>query len=306
MLRLARVLAAALVAGLPAAAGSTAAPEGPVPTILSKVGSPGLSIARAEIADGRLHLRGRTAVPGTKVAIAGTRFAQQSDNSGDFRFAVDHRTPDCRVTLRTRTGTLGLMVANCGPRGKAGPAGKAGAVGPRGATGPRGPEGPAGAAGATGPAGPPGPEGPRGPAGIAGLRGAEGQRGPAGVAGPPGPQGVRGVAGPPGPEGPRGPAGVSGALAERRSTTCTSGTDYVAQGSYRFCVAACTAAEVGLAGWVEWIERDTGQIAAGHSYSPHFDRTYVPAGRYIVEGSLTGAETARLSTRAVIFCTPRG
>ena len=151
--------------------------------VLAATGTSGLTLSTAAITQGRLVITGTAASPGTVVALEGTPFRATADAQRRFSFSLDYRTPDCRVTLRTSTGTLAVLIGQCGPgtvpRGawsgvaqyRAGDlalyggstyralranVGKAPALNAadwqlfaaRGATGPQGPAGPAGSAGA--------------------------------------------------------------------------------------------------------------------------------------------------------------
>lgn len=88
--------------------------------VAAETGSPRLVIDLATIAAGKLVITGRTAARNIPVAIKGTRFRTRSDARRRFRFSVDYRTPDCRITLTTNTGELELMIGECGPAGPPG------------------------------------------------------------------------------------------------------------------------------------------------------------------------------------------
>lgn len=192
------------------------------PVAAETVSGAGLTVGTAELAAGRLVIRGTTRTPGVQVRIAGTVFRARSAADRRFLFKVDHRPDNCRVSLTTSEGTLPLLLGNCGPKGgkgDRGPKGPTGATGPAGEAGPEGETGPQGPIGETGPAGPQGAAGDTGPKGDAGPKGDTGPEGPAGPkgeqgrdgdVGPKGAQGPAGIAGPAGPQGPQGPRGLQG------------------------------------------------------------------------------------------------
>jgi hypothetical protein len=163
----------------------------------------------ATITAGRLVIMGTTPAPRTVVRVEGTSYSVVSDATRAFRFDLVYRTPDCRLTLATAVGKLGILIGDCGPmafipRGawvsnrsyaandvvtEAGSSWRAlrpnlnrrpiaGAdwqlFASRGATGATGPAGPAGPAGAVGPQGAAGVDGVAGPAGPVGPKGDEG------------------------------------------------------------------------------------------------------------------------------------
>jgi hypothetical protein len=204
-----------------AATGTAAQPSA---AIVSQAGNPRIAVEAVALHGGRLVIRGTAASAGMLVRIGGTTLQVRADASKAFGFDVLRRPSDCRVTLQTDTGSLGLLIADCGP----------GTV-PRGAwaagvsygtndlasfngstyrarranRGKRPNANPAdwqifAAQGATGPRGPKGIAGPRGPQGVAGLTGPQGEQGPRGEPGPKGATGARGDAGPQGPDGPAG------------------------------------------------------------------------------------------------------
>ena len=221
----------------------------------------GLTIDLVAIAAGRLVITGSTAKRDMKVTIVGTDFSTRSAADKSFRFEVAYRTPDCWVTLSTKTGAVDLLVSDCGPQGvRVRGAWANGAQyaaddlvtfagsswvarrpnkGKRpdlnadhwltlAARGPRGKRGEAGLEGGTGPEG---PEGPRG------------RKGPRGNQGPEGPQGD------PGPPGPAGDGAFADVVASE--TLCTpAGGYYVAGGTY-YCIAHCGGDEVGLVGYLD-------------------------------------------------------
>jgi hypothetical protein len=129
-------------------------------------------ISTVELVGGRLVITGTAARASTMVRIKGTNLRAVAGADRRFRFSVNYRTPDCRITLSTKTGNLGLMIGNCGPQGQHGERGKTGAAGPQGAQG---------LAGLPGEQGPAGPQGAPGPQGDTGAQGPQGERGPAGV-----------------------------------------------------------------------------------------------------------------------------
>jgi hypothetical protein len=164
----------------------------------------GLDVTSAAISGGRLVIRGKILGSNRDIAIARTSFKTKATPRKDFLFIVDYLPTDCRVDLVTPTGTLPLVVADCGPTGAPGPKGDPGPQGPAGEPGSKGDVGAAGPQGPRGDAGAPGPQGPKGdagPAGPPGLKGDAGPRGNTGVAGPPGPQGPAGLQGPKGDRG---------------------------------------------------------------------------------------------------------
>ena len=196
--------------------------EGPVlqGVVTSTTGTPRVAIATAAIIAGKLVIVGRASSPGIVVGIEGTDFTDTANAEKLFSFNIDYRTPDCRVTLTTNTGSLELMIGMCGPQGERGPEGAQGIMGPTGPQGERGPPGEMGARGEVGVAGPQGPQGepgPRGEAGVAGPQGLQGPAGPAGETGTQGPQGPAGTEGPAGPPGPIGPEGPAAARTFARS-----------------------------------------------------------------------------------------
>jgi len=190
----------------------------------SVVGTPGLSVKTVALTGGKLVITGTAASAGTIVKIQNTAFRDTADAQKAFSFEVDHRSPDCRVTLETGTGSLTLLISDCGP-----------GVMPRGAWSSttrfmigdlafhsgstwralrnnlgRRPDFNLldwqlfAARGSVGPAG------VRGERGAAGAIGATGPSGPSGATGSQGPQGAAGDQGPPGPQGPTGPQGEKG------------------------------------------------------------------------------------------------
>jgi hypothetical protein len=196
----------------------------------SSVGTPGLTLKTVALEGGKLVISGTARSAGTVVKIRDTAFQARADAQRAFRFEVLHRTPDCRVTLETATGSLTATISACAPgvvargpwsassryaagdlalhdgstyralRTNAGKPPQTSTVdwqvfAARGAVGLRGPQGaagPAGPAGAEGKAGPAGPTGPKGGAGPAGPAGATGSVGPTGPAGPKGDKGDKG------------------------------------------------------------------------------------------------------------------
>jgi hypothetical protein len=131
------------------------------------------------------------------------------------------------------------VIGNCGPEG---PAGARGAVGAMGIAGPRGPAGLTGPHGNTGAVGPAGPQGALGPRGPAGTTGAPGQAGATGARGP--------------------------AFAVRRERFCglTAAFTRRDQG-FNYCVAACEADEIGVAGNSETVNALRVPVS-GHGYAP--------------------------------------
>jgi len=210
----------------------------------------GLTVKVATISAGRLVILGTARTPGALVKIDGTTLSAVADAQKVFRFDVNYRTPDCRLTLGTHAGKVSILIGECGPMG----------VVPRGAwvsnrsyvpndlvydggstyralrsnanrrpvtsvadwqmfashgaAGPAGPKGQAGAQGVQGVAGAAGPQGPQGDPGVDGAQGPVGPAGADGAQGPvgaAGPQGPQGDPGAAGAQGPTGPAGPQGA-----------------------------------------------------------------------------------------------
>jgi len=132
--------------------------------VTSTTGTPGLTIGTAAIIAGKLVIVGTASSPGIEVEIDGTSFKATANSKKLFGFNVDYRTPDCRLTLTTNTGSLQLMIGMCGPQGEQGPQGIMGPTGPQGPQGELGPQG-AGRSGRTRPAGRAGRSGRTRPAG---------------------------------------------------------------------------------------------------------------------------------------------
>jgi hypothetical protein len=128
----------------------------------------GITLTRAEIAEGRLLIEGTTAAPKTKVTIDDDASVRSKAN-GSFRFSLVRLPEDCIVEIGTAEGVDQAVVGNCGPKGDDGRRGPQGAAGATGAVGSAGPAGPQGVPGAQGPQGPVGPQGPAGPQGLPGA-----------------------------------------------------------------------------------------------------------------------------------------
>lgn len=176
---------------------------------MSEVGTSGLTVSLVALKAGRLAIAGTASSVGVVVRIAGTAFEATAGTDGRFNFDVDFRTPDCRVTLETGSGALGLLIGNCGPgtvprgvwsaqiqygagdlvlfsgstyRALAGSKGKRPNISAaewqlfaaRGTAGVAGPSGPQGEPGVPGEQGLPGPSGS---AGLQGEQGAPGEQG---------------------------------------------------------------------------------------------------------------------------------
>jgi hypothetical protein len=154
-------------------AGSAPAADGPI------AATTGLSVSQVEITAGKLVIAGE-ATPRSLVRIRGSGLATRAGARGAFRFNVDYRTLNCRVTLETSSAVLQVLIGNCGPAGPRGPVGPSGAAGPSGPAGAQGPKGDTGATGPVGPAGSQGDPGPQGLAGPQGLQGPKGDPGPEG------------------------------------------------------------------------------------------------------------------------------
>jgi hypothetical protein len=194
------------------------------PVVTGKIGSPGISIETAALLGGRLVISGFATSSSRIVKLRGTPFEASADPGRLFTMTVDYRTSDCRITLETETGALGLLITDCAPGTRPRGAWSASvAYEPgdlvlfsgstyRARTGSRGKRPDADPAiwqvfapkGLAGPAGPRGAMGPRGPSGVAGPRGVQGADGPVGADGDAGPVGN------PGPSGPVGAAGLPG------------------------------------------------------------------------------------------------
>lgn len=216
--------------------------------VVSEVGTSGLTVSLVALKAGRLAIAGTASSVGVVVRIAGTAFEATAGTDGRFNFDVDFRTPDCRVTLETGSGALGLLIGNCGPgtvprgvwsaqiqygagdlvffsgstyRGLAGSKGKRPNISAaewqlfaaRGTAGVVGPSGPQGEPGVQGEQGLPGPSGS---AGLQGEQGAPGEQGPPGDAGLPGETGPEGRPGFPGAELLGASVGPHGALLRGR------------------------------------------------------------------------------------------
>jgi hypothetical protein len=108
-----------------------------------------------------------------------------------------------------------------------------------GIEGPPGPTGPPGLMGPPGPKGPEGPPGPAGPLGPAGARGNPGPMGPQGEQGIQGPQGIQGLQGMQGPQGPRGPVGPSGGYSAKEDLVRREAKVAVAAGLVASAVVKC-------------------------------------------------------------------
>ena len=103
--------------------------------------------------------------------IKDTSITTKSDANRHFSFNAFYRPSNCQVTLVTATGSLNLLISDCGFPGPRGLQGVRGPQGPRGVAGPVGPAGPQGIQGPAGPVGPTGPKGNTGPQGQQGLSG---------------------------------------------------------------------------------------------------------------------------------------
>jgi hypothetical protein len=65
----------------------------------------------------KASITGLTSAPTNTVRIVGTKFTTTSDSLRRFRFLVDYRTPDCKLTLQTVLGSATYLIGNCGPHG---------------------------------------------------------------------------------------------------------------------------------------------------------------------------------------------
>ncbi len=239
--------------------------------VLSQTGNPGLTIDEVAIEAGRLVVRGVAKRPDMIVLIQDTGFRTRSAADRTFGFDLDYRTVDCRVTLVTRTGTLGLMIGNCGPQGEIGQ------------PGPAGPEGSAGA------------QGPRGRRGRTGLAGADGIPG---AEGPPGPQGDAGLPGPPGPVG-----AVSELILQQR--VCATAADYFHVAGGPDCVAACAAGQIGISPWFRVRDKASGAVIFIGSPLPLLAGTYHPGEvRYIVVHRMVPEEVESRLVDVGLLCLP--
>jgi hypothetical protein len=77
---------------------------------------PGITVTSAGLSAGKLVITG-TAAQGVVVTIQGTAFTATANALKQFTFSVVYRTPDCKLTLATNTGTLPILIGNCGPTG---------------------------------------------------------------------------------------------------------------------------------------------------------------------------------------------
>src|SRR5687768_11693528 len=102
--------AVALLSGAPAYAAADPAARPAQPKIVSQAGNPRISVGVAALVGGRLFIRGFARDPDTLVTIRGTPFQVLAHPGKTFSFNVDHRTPDCRITLETPTGALQLRI----------------------------------------------------------------------------------------------------------------------------------------------------------------------------------------------------
>ncbi len=236
--------------------------------VISETGNPGLTIDEVAIEAGRLIVRGLTNRPDKLVSIQDTGFRTRSAADRTFGFDLDYRTVDCRVTLVTRTGTLGLMIGNCGPQGEIGQPG---------------PEGSAGA------------QGPRGRRGRTGLAGADGVPG---AEGPPGPQGD---AGPPGPAGPVG--AVSELILQQR--VCATAADYVHDAGGPDCVAACAAGQIGVSPWFRVRDKASESVIFIGSPPPLLAGIYHQGeARYVVARRMVPEEVESRRVDVGLLCLP--
>jgi hypothetical protein len=171
----------------------------------------GITLALAEITEGRLIVEGMTDAPNTGVTLDG-RYNTSSGSNRAFRASLLYTPEDCILELKTQKGRVRVVVGKCAPQGDPGPQGETGPRGPKGATGDRGPKGDKGETGERGPKGETGERGPKGDTGAAGPIGPQGPQGTAGPQGAQGPQGVQGATGPAGATGATGPQGAAGGL----------------------------------------------------------------------------------------------
>ncbi len=82
--------------------------------VLSTTGTSGLTLSTAAITQGQLVIKGTAAAANVVVTLDGT-FQATADAQARFSFSLNYRTPDCRVTLKTNTGTLAVLIGQCGP-----------------------------------------------------------------------------------------------------------------------------------------------------------------------------------------------
>src|SRR4051812_16007502 len=78
-------------------------------------GTSGISVSVVTLAAGKLVITGTASTAGVQVRIQGTSITATADAQKKFSFNVDYRTPDCALTLATSTGTLGVLISDCGP-----------------------------------------------------------------------------------------------------------------------------------------------------------------------------------------------
>lgn len=214
----------------------------------------GIAITEAVIRNGRLAVRGTTAVAATAVTLD-DKFTTTSAADKTFAFLLVYLPADCIIELKTGLGVDRLVVASCGPKGVnfIGPwsaptayvtndlvthsgatwrARRASTNKPPVAGGDWQLFAARGATGAIGPHGVTGNTGAAGPQGLRGLVGATGTQGPQGVGGAEGPQGAQGA---------QGTAGLPGsANITVRTIDCTPA---IAIGS---CATSCSSGEVAL------------------------------------------------------------
>jgi hypothetical protein len=211
--------------------------------------SSGITLKSAGISKGRTVITGKTAKPKMLVVIDGTTYKVRSNANREFKFALNWRPDTCQINLKTKSGRLSRLLANCGPKGSVGfdfrgewqegaaylpnhivfhdgsswrakTGSKDVAPGTNSAVwtmfaagggfGEQGPQGEQGPEGPKGYQGEAGAQGPQGDQGPQGQQGQAGAQGPQGPQGDQGPQGLQGQAGAQGPQGPKGDQGQAG------------------------------------------------------------------------------------------------
>lgn len=89
----------------------------------------GVYVSFAQIAAGKLIIKGRTERSYTEVIMDGGRASARATRSGHFIIRAEYLPPDCTVTLSgEETVRKVILIAMCGPRGEPGPAGAPGAA----------------------------------------------------------------------------------------------------------------------------------------------------------------------------------
>ncbi len=81
----------------------------------------GLTVKVVSLDAGRLVLKGTAAKANMTIRVVGTKIVIKSKGDKSFAIESDFRPDDCRLTLKTATGSLPLLVSGCGPKGDTGP-----------------------------------------------------------------------------------------------------------------------------------------------------------------------------------------